>query len=135
MELQKPDGTTKSLKCAKVKRGDGLIRVTIHAYDPNLSGVAVTARGNSDLSVPVSGVPLPLYPGGAVVPLSKTYGGNIAEQGYPVPTSFVWDPWSDPLMVPCCYLVYIEINDRTILNDAYVSGHGNQGWEAIEIAF
>ena len=135
LELQKPDGTTESLKCAKVKRGDGLIRVTIHAYDPNLSGVAVTARGNSNLSVPVTGVPLPLYPGGAIVPLSKTYGGNTAEQGYPVPTSFVWDPWSDPLIVPCCYLVYIEINDRTILNDAYVSGHSNQGWEAIEIAF
>ena len=134
LELQKPDGTTQSLKCAKVKRGDGLIRVTIHAYDPNLSGVAVTARGNSGLSVPVNGVPLSLYPGGAIVPLSKTYGGNKAEQGYPVPTSFVWDPWSDPLIVPCCYLVYIEINDRTILNDAYAGGHSNQGWEAIEIA-
>jgi hypothetical protein len=133
LQLQKDDGTVDDLKCGKVKRGEGLIRVTVHAFDPNLSSVSVTARGNSNLAVPVNGVPLPLWPGGSVVPLSKTYGGNQAEQGYPVPTSFVWDPWSDPLIVPCCYLVYIEINDRTIRNDSYAGGHYNAGWEAIEI--
>jgi hypothetical protein len=133
LELQKPDGTVSPLKCGKVKKGQGLIRVTIHAFDPNLSGVSVTARGNSGLSIPVEGIPLPLFPGGAVVPLSKTYNGNLAEQGYPVPTSFVWDPFNDPRFVPCCYLVYVEVNDRTILNDHYSGGHYNAGWEAIEI--
>jgi hypothetical protein len=39
----------------------------------------------------------------------KTYNGNIADQGYPVPTEFKWDPWNDPnIVVPCCYLVYVE---------------------------
>lgn len=127
LQLKKNDGTLVPLKCGKVKKGEGLIQVTIHAYDPNMSGVSVTARGNSGLSVPVVDI--------NAVPLSKTYNGNIADQGYPVPTDFLWDPWSDPRMVPCCYLVYVEINDRTIINDNYSGGHGNSGWEAIEIGF
>ena len=127
LQLQKPDGTLVPLKCGKVRKGDGLILVTIHAYDPNMSQIAVTARGNSGLSVPVVS--------NTAVPLSKTYNGNIADQGYVVPTSFLWDPWSDPNIVPCCYLVYVEIWDRAILNNTYSGGHANAGWEAIEIGF
>jgi hypothetical protein len=127
LELQRPDGTRAALKCGKVKKGDGLIVVRIHAYDPHYAGVAVTARGNSGLSVPVVDV--------TNTPLSKTYNGNLADQGYPVPTEFLWDPWSDPRVVPCCYVVYVEINDRAILNDSYAGGHANSGWEAIEIGF
>ena len=97
LELVTPDGKKKELKCGKVKKGDGLIAVTIHAYDPNFSQVAVTARGNSGLSVPVIDT--------SMVPLSKTYNGNMADQGYPVPTTFMWDPWNDPNIVPCCYVV------------------------------
>lgn len=131
LELQKLDGTLSPLKCGKVKKGEGLIRVTVHAFDPNLSGVSVTARGNSGLSIPVEGVPI--LGGGPIVPLSKSYNGNLAEQGYPIPTSFLWNPFIDDRYVPCCYLVYIEINDRAILNDYYGGGHYNAGWEAIEI--
>jgi hypothetical protein len=127
LDLQKPDGTRVPLKCGKVRKGDGLIAVTIQAFDPNLSSVSVTARGNSGLSVPVIDI--------TSTPLSKTYNGNLAETGYPVPTTFLWDPWNDPRIVPCCYLVYIEINDRTIINDSYSGGHYNAGWEAIEIGF
>jgi hypothetical protein len=126
LELQKPDGTRVPLKCGKVRKGDGLIAVTIHAFDPNLSG-SVTARGNSGLSVPVIDI--------TATALSKTYNGVLSETGYPVPTTFLWDPWNDPKVVPCCYLVYVEINDRTILNDHYSGGHSNSGWEAIEIGF
>jgi hypothetical protein len=126
LQLQKPDGTLVALKCGKVRKGDGLILVTIHAFDPNMSTIAVTARGNSGLSVPVVST--------TAVPLSKTYNGNIADQGYVVPTSFLWDPWSDPNIVPCCYLVYVEVNDRAILNNTFTGGHYNAGWEAIEIA-
>jgi hypothetical protein len=99
--------------------------VTVQAFDPNMSQIAVTARGNSGLSVPVVSI--------TATPLSKTYNGNIADQGYVVPTEFLWDPWSDPNIVPCCYLVYVEVWDRTIINSSWNGGHYNAGWEAIEI--
>jgi hypothetical protein len=126
LQLQKPNGTLVPLKCGKVHKGDGLILVTIQAYDPNMSAIAVTARGNSGLSVPVVST--------TMVALSKTYNGNVADQGYVVPTSFLWDPWSDPNIVPCCYLVYVEVWDRTVINGTWSGGHYNAGWEAIEIA-
>jgi hypothetical protein len=126
LQLKKPDGTLVPLKCGKVRKGDGLILVTIQAYDPNMSSIAVTARGNSGLSVPVVDI--------TATPLSKTYNGNTADQGYVVPTSFLWDPWNDPNIVPCCYLVYVEISDRTIVTN-HLNGHYNAGWEAIEIGF
>ena len=125
LQLKKPDGTLVPLKCGKVHKGDGLILITIQAFDPNMSSIAVTARGNSGLSVPVVDT--------TATPLSKTYNGNIADQGYVVPTSFLWDPWSDPNIVPCCYLIYVEVNDRTITNGSWSGGHYNAGWEAIEI--
>ncbi len=125
LQLKKPDGSLVPLKCGKVRKGDGLILVTIQAFDPNMSSIAVTARGNSGLSVPVVDI--------TPTPLSKTYNGNIADQGYVVPTSFLWDPWSDPNIVPCCYLVYVEVWDRTIINNSWSGGHYNAGWEAIEI--
>jgi len=127
LQLQKPDGTRVPLKCGKVKKGEGVIVVTIQAYDPDMSSVSVTARGNSGLSVPVVDI--------TATPLSKTYNGNIADQGYPAPTEFLWDPWSDPNIVPCCYLVYVEINDRTVTTNSWSGGHYNAGWEAIEIGF
>jgi hypothetical protein len=37
--------------------------------------------------------------------------------------------------VPCCYVVRIDIWDRTVTNNGWYSGHGNSGWEAIEIGF
>jgi hypothetical protein len=127
LQLEKPDGTRVNLKCGEVKKGDGLIVVTIHAFDPNYSRIAVTARGNSGLSVPLVDT--------SSVPLSKTYNGVLADQGYLMPTEFLWDPWSDPLIVPCCYVIYVEIWDRAILNDHYSGGHYHAGWEAIEIGF
>jgi hypothetical protein len=134
LELKKPDGTLKPLKCGQVKKGDGLIRITVQASDPNFSRLGVAAQGNSSLSVPIVAVPDP--PGsGPAVPLSKTYNGNLADTGYPAPASFLWDPWSDPAIVPCCYDVRIDIWDRTVINNAWGGGHGNSGWEAIEIGF
>jgi hypothetical protein len=136
LQLLKEDGSKTPLKCGEVKQGDGLILVTVQAFDPNFSRLSVAAQGNSSLSVPIVGVPAPLFPGGAAVPLSKTYNGVLADQGYPVATEFVWDPWSDPAIVenPCCYVVRIDIWDRAVLNNAWSGGHGNSGWEAIEIS-
>lgn len=133
LELVTDDGTTKPLKCGQVKKGDGLIRVTVQASDPNFSRLSVAAHGNSSLSVPV--VAVPEGTAGPAVPLSKTYNGNVADSGYPVPTSFIWDPWSDPKIVPCCYVVRIDIWDRAVLNNSWSGGHHNAGWEAIEIGF
>ena len=136
LELLKPDGSHEKLVCGKVRKGSGLILITVEAHDPNFSSLSVAAEGNSSLSVPVNGVPFALWPGGAAVPLSKTYNGNTADTGYPVPTQFVWDPWSEPAIVehPCCYLVRIDIDDRTVINNAWAGGHSGSGWEAIEIA-
>jgi hypothetical protein len=67
------------------------------------------------------------------VALSKTYNGNVADQGYPVDTTFLWDPWSDPRNVSCCYVVRIDISDRALSSNVWAGGHGNSGWEALEI--
>jgi hypothetical protein len=125
LQLQKPDGTLIPLTCSNVKKGDGLIVVTVQAYDPNMSTISVNAEGNGGLSVPVVST--------TAVPLSETYNGVIANQGYVAPTSFLWDPWSNPAIVPCCYLIVVEINDRAILNGSWSGGHYNNGWQAINI--
>jgi hypothetical protein len=134
LQLQTPDGKLTDLKCDKVKKGDGLIRITIQATDPNFSQCSVAALGNTSLTVPIVAVPDP--PGvGPAVPLSKVYNYNPADTGYPVPTSFLWDPWSDPRVVPCCYIVRIDVWDRAVVNNVWAGGHGNSGWEAVEIGF
>jgi hypothetical protein len=133
LQLKKPNGDLVDLKCDKVKKGDGLIRVTIQATDPNFSRCSVAAQGDTSLTVPVVAVPDP--PGvGPAVPLSKVYNYNVADTGYPAPTSFLWDPWSDPTIVSCCYVVRIDIWDRAVVNNTWSGGHGNSGWEAIEIS-
>jgi hypothetical protein len=133
LELKTPSGDLKPLKCGQVKKGDGLIRITVEAHDDNFSQLSVAAEGNSSLSVPV--IAVPEGTAGPPVPLSKTYNGNVADTGYAVPTSFIWDPWNDPRIVPCCYVVRIDIWDRAVLNNAWAGGHGGSGWEAIEIGF
>lgn len=135
LELVTPSGELQPLKCGQVKKGGGLIRVTIQAFDPNFSSLAVAAHGNSSLSVPVVGVLEGSPPGTLPVALAKTYNGNLADQGYPAPTSFLWDPWSDPRIVPCCYVVRIDIRDRALSSNVWAGGHHNAGWEAIEIGF
>jgi hypothetical protein len=125
LQLQKPDGTLIPLSCSNVRKGDGLIVVTVQAYDPNMSTITVSAEGNGGLSVPVVST--------TSVPLSETYNGVITNQGYVAPTSFLWDPWSNPAIVPCCYLIVVEINDRTIIDGSWSGGHYNDGWQAINI--
>ena len=91
-----------------------------------------TANHNSK---PRSDRPRDHHPGRSPLPLAKTYNGNLADQGYPTPTSFIWDPWSDPRIVPCCYVVRIDITDRALSSNVWAGGHANAGWEAIEIGF
>lgn len=133
LQLLTPEGELRPLKCSNVKKGSGKILITVQAFDPNFSSLTVNAEGNSSLSVPVIAQPYPALT--AAVPLDKTYNGDIADEGYPTPTSFLWDPWSDPRIVPCCYIVRIDINDRALSSNVWNGGHHNAGWEAIGISF
>ncbi|MGZ8437853.1 MAG: hypothetical protein ACXWXR_04855 [Candidatus Limnocylindrales bacterium] len=127
LELLKPDGSKVPLGCCEtVSKEDGnKVIVTITASDPNFSQISVSLIGGC-------GVSLPLVDTGGTA-LSKTYNGNLLDTGYPVPTSFVWDPFAAPAPDPCCYLVYVQIWDRAIVNNFWSGGHGNVNWHSITI--
>jgi hypothetical protein len=127
LELQAPDGTRRKLGCCEtVEQGKGnLVIVTLTASDPNFSSISVNLLGGCGVSL-------------AVVdkfgtPLGKTYNGNLADTGYPVPTSFEWDPWAAKVD-PCCYIIDVRINDRAILGNSWSGGHGNENWQSLTIA-
>lgn len=128
LELQKPDGSRQKLDCCeKIDRGDGnKLVITLTASDENFSSIGVSLIGGCgasyDIKDAISGIPL-----------SKYYNGNIADTGYPVPTTFLWDPWAAGVS-PCCYLIYVTINDRVIANNSWSGGHSNANWHSITIA-
>jgi hypothetical protein len=133
LQLQKlnPDGTLNGppgplLKCSRVNPGEGVIVVTVQANDPNYSSIDVEAQGDSGLSVPLVST--------TMVPLGKSYNGDLTDSGYPVPTAFLWDPWSDTRIIkPCCYLIRVTIRDRAVVNNGTAGPHSSTNWEAIEI--
>jgi hypothetical protein len=127
LQLITPDGKKVDLDCCeKVERGDGnKIAITLQASDANFSRIDVSLLGGCGVSVAI------VDTGGT--PLSKTYNGNIADTGYPAPTTFIWDPWAAKID-PCCYLIYVSIYDRAVVNDAWGGGHGNANWHSITIA-
>jgi hypothetical protein len=127
LELLKPDGTKVPLGCCEtVSREDGnKVVVTIQASDPNFSRISVSLIGGCGVSLPI------VDTGGTA--LSKTYNGNILDTGYPAPTSFEWDPFAAPAPDPCCYLIYVQIWDRAIVNNFWSGGHGNVNWHSITL--
>lgn len=127
LQLQLPDGTRRSLGCCEtVERGKGnLIVITLQAWDENFSSIGVSLIGGCNASYPI------VDTGGT--PLSKTYNGNTADTGYPVPTEFLWDPWKSGVS-PCCYLIDVRINDRVIASNYWSGGHATEGWHSITIA-
>jgi hypothetical protein len=127
LQLQTPDGTRTKLGCCEtVKQGDGnTIVITLQASDDNFSQISVSLLGGCGVGIGIVDI--------NGVALSKTYNGNTADTGYPAPTEFVWDPWATKID-PCCYLIYVQINDRAILNDAWSGGHSNVNWHSITIA-
>ncbi len=127
LQLKAPDGTLRELGCCEtVERGKGnLVIVTLTASDPNFSGISVNLLGGCGVSVPIVDR--------FGTPLGKTYDGNIADTGYPVATSFEWDPWAAKID-PCCYIVDVRINDRAILGNSWGGGHGNENWQSLTIA-
>jgi hypothetical protein len=127
LQLQTPDGKRTKLGCCEtVKQGNGnKVVITLQASDANFSHIDVSLLGGCGFGVGIVDV--------NGVALSKTYNGNTADTGYPAPTEFVWDPWAAKID-PCCYLIYVTINDRAILNDAWSGGHSNVNWQSITIA-
>jgi hypothetical protein len=127
LELQTPDGAKEKLGCcAEVKQGNGnLIVITLQASDPNFSAISVSLIGGCGVSIPI------VATDGTA--LSKTYNGDVTDTGYPAATAFTWDPWAAGVD-PCCYLVYVTINDRAILNDAWSGGHVVSNWQSLTIA-
>ena len=127
LALQMPDGTRRKLGCCEsISRGDGnLLVVTLQAWDENFSAISVNLIGGCGVSVPLVST--------TAVPLSKTYNGNVADTGYPLPTDFLVDPWS--LKVdPCCYLIYVTVSDRAIVNNFLSGAHSVSNWRSITIA-
>src|ERR1019366_3786359 len=127
LELQTPDGKRTKLGCCEtVKRGDGnLIAITLTASDANFSQISVGLLGGCGVSIAI------VDTGGTS--LSKTYNGNIADTGYPVPTTFLWDPWAAKVN-PCCYIIDVRIYDRVIAGNYWSGGHSNENWQSITIA-
>jgi len=127
LELQAPDGKRRKLGCCeKVERGDGnLVVIRIQAWDENFSHIEVNLLGGCGWSFAI------VDTGGNS--LSKTYKGNVADTGYPVPTEFLWDPWK--ANIPgCCYLIDVRIYDRTIINNSWSGGYSGENWQSITIA-
>ena len=112
--------------CEEVEQGKGnLLVITLRASDANFSAISVQLLGGCGASyalVATDGTPL-----------SKTYNGSIADTGYPVDTEFLWDPWAAGVS-PCCYLIYVTISDRAIVNNYWSGGHQSSNWHSITIA-
>jgi len=127
LQLQEPDGTRRALGCCEeVEQGDGnLIVITLQASDANFSRISVRLQGGCGVSLPIVATD--------GTSLSKTYNGDITDTGYPVATEFLWDPWAAGVD-PCCYLIYVRIWDRAIVNNFWSGGHHNANWHSITIA-
>jgi hypothetical protein len=126
LQLQTPDGKRTDLPCcAAVEKGKGnLVIITLQASDANFSRITVTLEGGCGASYDIVDT--------LGHSLSKTYNGNLADTGYPVPTQFAWDPWKDDIS-PCCYIIDVRIWDRTVANDSWSGGFGNENWHSITI--
>jgi len=129
LQLQAPDGTRTDLGCCeKVEQGGGnLIVVGLQGWDENFSRIGVQLLGGCGAAYDI------VATDGTA--LSKTYNGDRTDTGYPVLTEFLWNPWDPNSKVdPCCYLIYVSIYDRAILNNSYSGGHGRANWHSITIA-
>jgi hypothetical protein len=127
LQLKKPDGSITDLDCCeKVDRGDGnTILISVQTSDANFSYVSVDLYGGCNVSLPI------VDTGGNS--LSKSYNGNLLDTGYPVLTTFEWDPWASNVD-PCCYLIYVQIWDRAIVTNQFGGRHYNVSWHSITIA-
>jgi len=104
--------------CSKVTRDKGPIEIHIEGTDENFSRLDVAAYGGCSGSVSI---------------FSKTYNGDLTDQGAPTPGITVsWDPWATEVE-PCCYVVFVRIFDRAIVNNSWNGGHGFENWRSITV--
>ena len=127
LQLQMPDGSRKKLGCCEtVTQGNGnLVVITLQASDANFAAISVELLGGCGASYSI------VDTGGNS--LSKTYNGDVTDTGYPAPTEFLWNPWAAKIS-PCCYLIDVRIDDRTVTDNAWSGGHSNENWQSITIA-
>jgi hypothetical protein len=105
--------------CETVTRDGGPLTITIIATDANFSTLSVDLEGGCGASFGI---------------FSKSYNGNLADTGAPAPgIDITWDPWAAGVS-PCCYVMYVRIYDRAIVNNAWFGGHSNSNWHSITIA-
>lgn len=43
-----------------------------------------------------------------------------------------WDPWAADVG-PCCYVVFVRLYDRAIVNDRWDAGHVFENWRSITV--
>ena len=104
--------------CARVTKDKGPINVHIEGTDENFSSLDVTAYGGCSGSIGI---------------FSKNYNGNRADNGAPAPGITVsWDPWADGVEA-CCYVVFVRLFDRAIVENVWNGGHTYQNWRSITI--
>ena len=105
--------------CDVVKQANGPITIEIEATDANFSRLDVVLYGGCSVSKTI---------------YSKTYNGNVADLGAPAPGITVnWDPWKDGIEA-CCYVVFVNIWDRAIVNNSWSGGHLYQNWKSVTVA-
>jgi hypothetical protein len=105
--------------CETVKRENGPLTITVEATDDNFSELAVSLKGGCGVGVSI---------------FYKAYNGNLTDTGAPAPgIDIVWDPWAAGVD-PCCYVVFVDIYDRAIVNNSYSGRHANSNWHSITIA-
>ncbi len=119
LQLKDPQGNLKDLDCCDtIQKGDGnVLVISVQAWDPNFSRLDITLYGGCGVSVGVH---------------SKTYNGNLADTGYPVLTPITWDPWAAGVS-PCCYVLWVQIWDRAIVNNQWAGRHTRANWQSITI--
>lgn len=105
--------------CETVTRDGGPLTIAVEATDDNFAVLGVSLLGGCGVSVPI---------------FSKTYNGNLADTGAPAPgIAIPWDPWAAGVD-PCCYVVWVEITDRAIVNNSLAGRHAATNWHSLTIA-
>lgn len=105
--------------CETVQRENGPLTISIEATDDNFSELSVSLKGGCGAGHSI---------------FYKSYNGNLADTGAPAPgIDIVWDPWAAGVE-PCCYVVFVDIFDRAIVNNSYSGRHHNSNWHSITIA-